>query len=78
MPLNEMLGNKPVEDKSVTRIDLDAWPWVNPTYTVKLSHKVSEISSVEIDPSLRMADIDRKNNKIDYLIGPKPYEDPTK
>jgi hypothetical protein len=78
MPLNEMLGNKPVEDKSVTRIDLDAWPWVNPTYTVKLSHKVSEISSVEIDPSLRMADIDRKNNKIDFLIGPKPYEDPTK
>jgi hypothetical protein len=78
MPLNEMLGNKPVEDKSVTRVDLDAWPWVNPTYTVKLSHKVSEISSVEIDPSLRMADIDRKNNKIDFLIGPKPYEDPTK
>jgi hypothetical protein len=78
MPLNEMLGNKPVEDKSITRIDLDAWPWVNPTYTAKLSHKVSEISSIEIDPSMRMADIERKNNKIDFLIGPKPYEDPTK
>lgn len=78
MPLNEMLGNKPVEDKSVTRVDLNAWPWVNPTYTVKLNHKVSEISSIEIDPSMRMADIERKNNKVDFLIGPKPYADPTK
>jgi hypothetical protein len=78
MPLNEMLGNKPVEDKTVTRTDLEAWPWVNPTYTVKLAHKVSEIASLEIDPSLRMADIERKNNKVDFLIGPKPYEDPTK
>ena len=62
--LNEMQGNKPVEDKSVTRIDLDAWPWVNPSYSVKINRSTSEIESVEIDASQRLADVNRKNNKI--------------
>jgi hypothetical protein len=62
--LNELLGNKPVEDKTITRIELDSWPWVNPSYTVKIAKPSSEIESVEIDASQRMADVNRKNNKI--------------
>jgi hypothetical protein len=78
IPLNETLGNKPVENKDVQRSDLEAWPWVNPTYIVKINHKAADISSIEIDPTLRMADIDRKNNKVDFSQGLKAYEDPTK
>ncbi len=62
--LNEMQGNKPVEDKSIARIDLDPWPWVNPSYSVKINRPTSEIESVEIDATQRMADVNRKNNKI--------------
>lgn len=78
VPVNETLGNKQVEDKSMQRYDLKAWPWVNPSYTLKINRKSDEIASVEIDPSLRMADIERKNNKADVSQGLKAYEDPTK
>jgi aminopeptidase N len=78
VPLNETLGNKQVEDKSMQRYDLKAWPWVNPSYTLKINRKSDEIASVEIDPSMRMADIERKNNKADVSQGLKAYEDPTK
>lgn len=64
IPMNEMMGNKPSEDKSLKQTDYTAWPWVNPTYEVNIKRKLTEIESIEIDPSLRMADIDRKNNKV--------------
>ena len=64
IPMNEMMGNKPSEDKSIKQTDYTAWPWVNPTYEVIIKRKLTEIESIEIDPSLRMADIDRKNNKV--------------
>jgi Peptidase family M1 domain len=76
--MNELMGNKPTEDQSMKRIDLDPWPWVNPTYTLKINHGMKDIESIEIDPSLRMADINRKNNKItsgDLIV---PYKDMTK
>lgn len=78
IPTNETLGNKVVEGKSLPRNDLDAWPWVYPSYTLKVSNRVSEISSVEIDPSLRMADIERVNNKIELGQALKAFEDPTR
>jgi hypothetical protein len=74
IPLNEMLGNKPVEDKEMDRQDLVAWPWVNPTYTMTVNKKSSEISSIEIDPSLRMADFDRKNNKLELSKDLRQYQ----
>ncbi len=78
IPLNETLGNKPVEDQSIQRRDLEAWPWVNPTYTLKINRKASDIASLEIDPTLRMADVERKNNKVEIGSQIKAYEDPTK
>jgi hypothetical protein len=78
IPLNEMLGNKGVEDKEMDRQDLVAWPWVNPTYTFMIGKQAHEITSIEIDPSLRLADIDRKNNKVDLKQDIKQYESPTR
>ncbi|MBL0744399.1 M1 family metallopeptidase [Chryseolinea lacunae] len=77
IPLNETLGNKPVEDKTIPRSDLEAWPWVNPSYTLKVGHKTSDIATIQIDPSQRMADVNTRNNTIDISEGLKAYEDPT-
>ena len=35
------------------------------TYTIQTTKKIAEIKSVEIDPSQRMADMERKNNKME-------------
>ncbi len=73
IPLGEMLGGKEIEDKTIQRTDLVPWPWVNPTYTLDVSYDAAAIESIEIDPSMRMADIDRKNNLVD-LKDLKAYE----
>jgi hypothetical protein len=78
IPLNETLGGKEIEDKTIIRNDLMAWPWVNPTYSVRINRRPEEIQSVEIDPSQRLADVDRTNNKMDLSKGLKPYADPTR
>jgi hypothetical protein len=75
IPMNEMLGNKPVEDTAIQRIDLTPWPWVNPTYALQVEGSISTIALIEIDPSMRMADIQRKDNKLDPEDTTKPYED---
>lgn len=74
IPSNEMLGKKPLEDQSINRKDLDPWPWVNPTYVAQIDSPLSDIVSVEIDPSLRMADIERKNNRISLGTDLVPYK----
>jgi hypothetical protein len=77
IPMNEQMGRKPIEDKSIKRIDAEAWPWVNPTYTLNVGYKTSDIESIEIDPSGRMADIDQKNNVL-KMTDVKPYRNPVK
>jgi hypothetical protein len=76
--ISEMLGDKPVEDKSMQRYNLEPWPWVNPTYTLKVKGKIENIAMIEIDPSQRMADVDRRNNKVENPDGVKAYQNPTK
>jgi aminopeptidase N len=63
IPLNMMYGIKPAED-STPRIVHDEWKWVNPEYNFTLSKPVGEIKQIEIDPSMRLADMSRTNNKI--------------
>jgi hypothetical protein len=74
IPLNETLGSKPVEDQTIHRFDQEEWPWVNPQYTVKINHKPKELVNLEIDPSQRMADVERKNNLVDISKGLKAYK----
>ncbi|MEZ4944198.1 MAG: M1 family metallopeptidase [Cyclobacteriaceae bacterium] len=64
IPMSEMLGGKGQEDKSVKWTPLDMWNWVNPTYSFSIGKPTSQIESMEIDPSQRMADINRDNNSM--------------
>jgi hypothetical protein len=77
IPTNETLGSKPAESNSMKRMELTAWPWVNPNYVLNIGENLSEIRSIEIDPSMRMADINRKNNKV-VIEEIRPYKDPTR
>ncbi len=63
IPMNLMYSAKPAEDQ-IKRIVHDEWPWVNPDYSFNISKTVTDIKSIEIDPSQRMADVNRVNNKI--------------
>lgn len=76
IPLNETFGNKPVEDKTIVRTDLDAWYWVNPSYTLKVNKPLSDITLIQIDPQARMADIAAENNKFDPAAQNSPAENP--
>ena len=78
IPMNELLGNKPIEDTTMQRTDLPTWPWVNPNYTLKIGRKSEDIESLEIDPTQRMADINRKNNKVIVADRLNAFKDSTK
>lgn len=62
IPLRMMRGEKPAEDKETVRLTQEVWPWTNPTYEFQLNKGLKNIKRVQIDPTDRMADIDRENN----------------
>lgn len=61
IPLNLMFAQKTAEDTGKRTIH-EEWKWTHPTYTVKFDRKLTDLKEAEIDPSQRMADIERKNN----------------
>ena len=65
IPQYLMFGEKPVEDPSIPRTVFEPWKWTHPTYTFELNHRLTDVKIVEIDPTQRMADVDRKNNKLE-------------
>jgi hypothetical protein len=65
VPLNLMYGEKPKENDSVSRKVYEPWYWTNATYTIQTGRKLTDIVIAEIDPSQRLADIDRKNNRLE-------------
>ncbi|MGL6022715.1 MAG: M1 family aminopeptidase, partial [Chitinophagaceae bacterium] len=64
IPLYTMFGKKENEDTSIKRILHKPWKWTNIQYTLHIHEPIQNIAQIEIDPSERMADIDRKNNII--------------
>jgi len=62
IPLNLMFGSKQSENANLPFIVHEAWKWTHPTYVVEFKRKLPELVKVELDPSKRMADIERKNN----------------
>jgi len=64
IPLDLMLAAKPAEG-SVKRIQHTEWQWVAPSYSFETSKPLSALKSIEIDPSQRMPDINRSNNKLE-------------
>jgi hypothetical protein len=65
IPLNLMYGEKPIEDASIARKVYDPWKWTNSTYVIETNRKLADVTIVEIDPSQRMADVERKNNRLE-------------
>ncbi|MDG1279376.1 MAG: M1 family metallopeptidase [Algoriphagus sp.] len=66
LPLVIMRGEKGNEQGMPERILTEDWPWTNYTKSVMINKKIETIKSVEIDPSMRMADLERKNNKMEF------------
>ncbi|HEX7845449.1 MAG TPA: M1 family metallopeptidase [Chitinophagaceae bacterium] len=64
VPMNLMYGAKSAED-SLTRKVYAAWRWTQPTYIIETNRKLTDLVTAEIDPSQRMADVERKNNKLE-------------
>lgn len=63
IPLDLMYGVKPAED-ATPRIVQKPWRWTHPEYRFSIARGIQEIKSIEIDPSLRLADINRNNNRL--------------
>lgn len=62
IPLRIMRAEKAAE-KEMKSFSVKAdWPWTFPTYELILDAKIDDVESIVIDPSLRMADVDRSNN----------------
>lgn len=62
IPLNLMYGEKSSENPVQRREVNEPWKWTHPTYVVEFKQRLTDLKMVEIDPSKRMADVDRKNN----------------
>ncbi|MBC8034303.1 MAG: M1 family metallopeptidase [Chitinophagaceae bacterium] len=65
IPAYLMFGKKPSESALIPRITYEPWRWTHPDYTIESSRKLADVTGVEIDPSQRMADINREDNKIE-------------
>ena len=61
IPLGIMRGTKKSETAMARQIKKD-WHWTHPTYNLIIKLNLNDIKSIEIDPSQRMADVDRSNN----------------
>lgn len=62
IPLDILRGEKPNENPSQKRMVLPRWQWTNGNYDFDINAPKSSIAKIEIDPSNRMADINRENN----------------
>ncbi len=58
IPLVMMRGEKLHSSLTV----LPDWAWTNPEYTITLPTKKRKIESIQIDPTLRLADVNLENN----------------
>ncbi len=61
IPLDLMYGNKKNENAKQSYVVEKVWQWTNPSYSFEISNS-KKIAKVEIDPSKRMADVERGDN----------------
>ncbi len=64
VPAYLMFGEKPGEN-TITRTVYPAWKWTHPTYVIEFDKPLRDLTVAEIDPTQRMADVDRKNNRLE-------------
>jgi hypothetical protein len=63
IPLDLMYGEKPGEG-STPRTVHPEWKWTQPDYAFPVTKGIQHIRSIEIDPSQRLADVNKVNNKL--------------
>lgn len=62
IPLIMMRSEKAKQNEG-ERIVLDDWPWTHPEYEFSLPREISKVKRIIIDPSGKLADIDRSDNR---------------
>jgi hypothetical protein len=66
VPMYLQFGTKQNEwGKAVEFKTYDALKWTHDTYIIETKRKLTDITIAEIDPSQRMADVEKKNNKLE-------------
>jgi hypothetical protein len=65
VPLSLQFGDKPADVWQTSRVVYPEWKWTHRTYEIETKNRLTDITSIEIDPTHRVADIDEKNNKIE-------------
>lgn len=63
IPLDLMFGSKLPESRMPVITDTE-WRWTHPEYVLTIKGSIQNLKSIEIDPSQRMADVNRNNNKL--------------
>ncbi|MDG2227956.1 MAG: M1 family metallopeptidase [Flavobacteriales bacterium] len=72
IPMRIMRGAKGKDMYGIERIDKKPWPWVYPEYKLLLNVPMDIVVEIEIDPSTRLADIERGNNVYPDLTDQHP------
>ena len=62
IPLEMMRGYKADELLNGSQTVMPDWKWTHSVYQLNIDIPLKFIDKIEIDPSLRMADVDRDNN----------------
>ncbi|MBU3715012.1 MAG: M1 family metallopeptidase, partial [Ferruginibacter sp.] len=65
IPLDLMYGAKRPEISGLNWITENEWKWTSTTYSISVKGRLKDIVRLEIDPTKRMADVDRKNNLLE-------------
>lgn len=65
IPMNLMYGEKPAEDSTISRKIYQPWKWTHETYIIETNKRLADFKIIEIDPSQRLADVERKNNRLE-------------
>lgn len=62
LPLTIMRGTKAEEATLPERVRTQRWPWTHTSIEIILDEPLSAVQTLSIDPSLRLADINREDN----------------
>ena len=63
IPLDLMYGRKPPENSMGYKV-YPAWRWTDEMFIIETDRRLGDISIAEIDPTMRLADVERKDNRL--------------
>lgn len=64
IPLSLTLGSKPAGSEPYPFTVLAPWLWTHPEYTFAVPLPLAHIASIRLDPTTRVADLDRENDEL--------------